>query len=186
MPRHSKSLNYEPPRRSIRIKHPKFIGGRSLTFVKNKPNIEITELFGGGELGSAVGTSNFLIGDEGEVDGSERGEGGGAEVADGFEVLDGDAFVVLGATGEDPTVGMAEGGEGGVGPLGELGGDGVEMGIKEDGGEGRVGTGPGDEEEGLRGCELKGLGLEANGESLGSEEGDGRSVIWVGMCGSNL
>lgn len=64
------------------------------------------------------------------MDGAERGEGVGLEVADGLEVLDGDAFVVLGAAGEDVAVGGAVGREGRVEPFGGLGGDGVEVGVE--------------------------------------------------------
>lgn len=87
------------------------------------------------------------------MDGAERGEGGGggAEVAEGLEVLNSDALVVLGPTGEDPAVGVEVGGEGWVGPLGGLGGDAVEVGVEEEGGEGGVAAGPREEEDGLRG-----------------------------------
>lgn len=59
------------------------------------------------------------------------------EYANGLEVLEGDGLVVLGAAGEDAS-GREGGGEGGVGPLVGLGGDGVEMGVEEEGREGRV------------------------------------------------
>lgn len=59
------------------------------------------------------------------MDCAYRGEIGGFEVADGLKVLDGDALVVLGAAGEDEALRGAVGGEGRVGPLVGLGGDGV-------------------------------------------------------------
>lgn len=72
------------------------------------------------------------------------------QVADGFEVLDGDGLVVLGAASEDVAgVGGVEGGEGRVEPLVGFGGDGVEVGVEEDGREGRVGARPGEEQDGL-------------------------------------
>lgn len=86
------------------------------------------------------------------MDGAERGEGvGGGEAADGLEVLNGDALVVLGAAGEDAGIvrGVVGGREGRVEPLGGLSGDGVYVGVEEDGGEGGVGAGPGDEKEGF-------------------------------------
>lgn len=82
-------------------------------------------MLGGGELSGAVKAADLLVGDEGHVDCADRGEIGGLEVADGLEVLDGDALVVLGAAGEDEALRGAVGGEGRVGPLVGLGGDGV-------------------------------------------------------------
>lgn len=71
------------------------------------------------------------------------------KVPDGVKVLDGDTFVVLRPAGEYLSVGGSDGGEGWVVPLGGLCGDGVEMGVEEEGREGRVGAGPGQEEDGL-------------------------------------
>lgn len=84
------------------------------------------------------------------------------EVTDGFEVLNGDRFVILGAAGEDVAGwGVEVGGEGGVGPLGGLSGDGVEVGVEEEGGERWVGARECDDEMGLlRGGEVEGIGLE--------------------------
>lgn len=61
------------------------------------------------------------------------------QVADGFEVLDGDALVVLGPAGEY-LAGFrgVEGGEGRVRPFVGLGGDGVKVGVEEDRRERRV------------------------------------------------
>lgn len=72
------------------------------------------------------------------MDRAEGREGAGLEVADGLKVLDSDAFVVLGAAGENFAVGSAVAGEGWMEPLGGLGGDGVEVRVEEDGGEGGV------------------------------------------------
>lgn len=94
------------------------------------------------------------------MDGAERGEGLRFEVADCFEVLDCDAFIVLSAAREDGAIGGAVGGEGRVGPLVGFGGDGVEVGVEEDGREGGVGAGPREEEEGFAWGELEGLGFE--------------------------
>lgn len=89
------------------------------------------------------------------MDGACRRVSLGLQVADGFEVLHSDALVILRAAGEDGAgVGVARGGEGRVEPFGGLGGDGVEVGVEEDGGEGRVGAGPCEEEEGVSGGEL--------------------------------
>lgn len=57
---------------------------------------------------------------------------------DCFEVLHSDALVVLGAAGVDSAVGGEVGGEGVVQPLRRLGGDGIEVGIEENRGKGRV------------------------------------------------
>ena len=62
----------------------------------------------------------------------------GFEVANGFEVLKANALVVLGSAGEDFSIEGFDGGEGRVGPFGRLGGDGVDVGVEEEGGEGRV------------------------------------------------
>lgn len=84
------------------------------------------------------------------MDGAGGDEAAAPEIADGLEVLHGDALVVLGAAGEDgAVVGVAEGGEGRVEPLGGFGGDGVEVGVEEDGREGRVGPRPCEEKEGF-------------------------------------
>ena len=72
------------------------------------------------------------------MDGADWGEVFGFEVANGFKVLEADALVVLGSAGEDFSVGGFDGGEGRVGPFGRLGGDGVDVGIEEEGREGRV------------------------------------------------
>lgn len=117
------------------------------------------------------------------MDGARGGEVTALEVADGFEVLHGDALVVLGAAGEDSAVGGAVGGEGRVEPLGGLGGDGVEVGVEEDGREGRVGAGPCEEEEGFSGDEVEGSVVEGDGLGLGFEEGDGGGVVWVWVGG---
>lgn len=66
------------------------------------------------------------------------------EDSNGFEVLEGDGFVVLGAAGED-IAGGGDGGEGRVEPLGGLGPDGVEVGVEEEGGERWVRARPGEE-----------------------------------------
>ena len=63
-------------------------------------------------------------------------EGVGFEVADGFQVLNSDTFVVLGAAGVDGAGGGAVGGEGIVEPFLGLGGDGVEVGVEKEGGSG--------------------------------------------------
>lgn len=87
----------------------------------------------------------------------------GFKYPNGFQVLEADALVVLGAAGEDFSVGGGVvGGEGRVGPLGGFGGDGVEVGVEEDGREGGVGAWPGEEEEGF------GFG-RGEVEDLGSE-----------------
>lgn len=95
-----------------------------------------------------------------------------SKVPDGLEVLDADALVILGPTGEDVAVGGADGGKGGVGPLVGFGGDGVEVGVEEDGREIGPGAGPGEEEDGLSGDELDGSGLEPDGAGQVQEEGD--------------
>ena len=67
------------------------------------------------------------------MDGADWGEVFGFEVANGFEVLEANALVVLGSAGEDFSVGGFDGGEGRVGPFGRLGEDGVNVGIEEEG-----------------------------------------------------
>ena len=52
------------------------------------------------------------------------------KIPDGLEVLDPDALVVLSPTGEYPAVGSTDGGEGRVGPLVGLNGDGVQVGVE--------------------------------------------------------
>jgi len=126
------------PRNPIRVENPKFVAGRGLPLVEREANVEPEELIGLDELGGPVQAAYLFLGDEGDVDGAQRGEGAGLEVADGLEVLDGDAFVVLSAASEHFAVGGAVGGEGRVEPLGGLGGDGVEVGVEEDRGEGGV------------------------------------------------
>ncbi|KAB2610077.1 aminoacylase-1-like [Pyrus ussuriensis x Pyrus communis] len=78
------------------------------------------------------------------------------------KVLDGDALVVLGTASEDEALRGVVGGEGRVGPFVVLGGDGVKVGVQEEGEERGVGPMPGEEEEGLEfGLgEMKGLDLE--------------------------
>lgn len=117
------------------------------------------------------------------MDGPFRGEITALEVANCFEVLHGDALVVLGAAGEDSAVGGAVGGEGRVEPFGGLGGNGVEVGVEEDGREGRVGAGPCEEEEGFSGDEVEGLVVDGDGLGLGFEVGDGGGVVWVWVGG---
>ena len=72
------------------------------------------------------------------MDSADWGEVYGFEVANGFKVLEADALVVLGSAGEDISVGGFDDGEGRVGPFGRLGGDGVNVGVGEEGREGRV------------------------------------------------
>ena len=67
------------------------------------------------------------------MDGADWGEVFGFEVANGFDVLEVDALVVLGSGGEDFSVGGFDGGEGRVGPFERLGGDGVNVGVEEEG-----------------------------------------------------
>ncbi|KAJ0965085.1 hypothetical protein J5N97_026223 [Dioscorea zingiberensis] len=69
-----------------------------------------------------------------------------------------------------------------VGPLGGLGRDDVGVGIEKDRQEGWVATGPGEQEKGLSGDELDGLGADADdGGGEGFEELDGGMVVrgWV-------
>uniref|UniRef100_A0A2N9FBN2 Uncharacterized protein n=1 Tax=Fagus sylvatica TaxID=28930 RepID=A0A2N9FBN2_FAGSY len=67
-------------------------------------------------------------------------------------VLEVDALVVLDSAGEDFSFGGFDGGEGRVGPFERLGGDGVDVGLEE---EGSVCAWPGEEEERLSWSEFK-------------------------------
>nr|GMD68817.1 hypothetical protein C4D60_Mb03t03480 [Ipomoea batatas] len=88
---------------------------------------------------SAVVATDFLIGDEGEVDGADRLESRSLEAANRFQVLEADAFHVLGAPGVDVTSGAIDlGAKRRVRPLVRLGRDDVGVGIEEDSGEGGV------------------------------------------------
>ncbi|KAB2624850.1 hypothetical protein D8674_016510 [Pyrus ussuriensis x Pyrus communis] len=112
---------------------------------QHKPHIQILKLLGRGKLSDAVEAADLLIEDEGHVDCVDRGEIGDLEVANGFEVLDGNASSWMA-----------------VGLLVELEKDGVKVGVKEEGGERGVGPGLGEEEKGLgfgRGG-MKGLDFE--------------------------
>lgn len=73
------------------------------------------------------------------------------KVPDGLEVLDANTLVVLGPTSEDLAVGGYDGGEGWVGPVVGLGGDGVEVGVEEERGEVGPGAGPGEKDDRLVG-----------------------------------
>lgn len=117
------------------------------------------------------------------MDGADRREVLFFKVPDSLEVLDADAFIVLGAAGEYLAIGGSDGGEWRVGPLGGLGGDGVEVGVKEEGREGGIGAGPGQEEDGLSGGEFKGLDLKIDGEGLGFEKGNGGGVVGARVGG---
>lgn len=98
----------------------------------------------------AVFATDLLVGDKRDVDGAGGSEAGGLEAADGLEVLDGEALVVLRAAGVDTAVGgVMVGGEGRVDPVLGFRWDGVDVGVEEDGREGGVGARPGEEEEGL-------------------------------------
>lgn len=71
-----------------------------------------------------------------------------------------------------------------MGPFEGLGGDGVEVGVEENGGEGRVGAREGEEEEGFgfMGSEEEGLELEVWDQlGLVCEEGNGGGVVWGGV-----
>lgn len=103
----------------------------------------------------------------------------GSEVPNCFEVLHSYAFIVLGAAGEDFSIGRAVCRKGRVEPLGWLDRDRVEVGIEEDGGQRGVGAWPCQEEKWLRSGKFQGFSLEANVESLGFEEGDGGGVVGV-------
>lgn len=72
-----------------------------------------------------------------------------------------------------------------VQPLGGLGGDGVEMGVEKDGGEGGIRARPSEEEKRLIWSgEIKGLNLEGrDGASEASEVVDGGVVVWIGVGG---
>ncbi|KAM1075586.1 hypothetical protein ACFX19_023621 [Malus domestica] len=77
------------------------------------------------------------------------------------EVLDGDALIVLCAASEDKGLQGAVGGEGNVDPLVGLGGEEVNVGVEEEGGEREVGPRPGEEEGlGFGQGEMEGLDLE--------------------------
>lgn len=162
MPGSALRLDDQMPRSPIGVENPKVVARVGLAFVQHKPDVQIPKLLGSRELGDAVQAADLLVGDEGQVDGADWDNVGGFQVSDGLEVLDGDALVVLGPTGEYAAVCGAVGGEGGVGPLVWLGGDGVEVGVEEEGGEGGAGARPGEEEEGLgfRRREVEGLDLE--------------------------
>lgn len=102
-----------------------------------------------------------------------------SKVPDSLEVLDPDALVILGPAGEYPAVGSTDGGEGRVGPLVGLNGDGVQVGVEEDGGEVGPGPGPRKEEDGLTRDVLDGSSLEPDGARLVQEEGDRVGVVRV-------
>ena len=57
------------------------------------------------------------------------------------------------------------------------------MGVEEERRESRVGSGPGEEEEGFVGGEVEGPGLEADGLGLGVEVGNGGGVVRVRVGG---
>lgn len=57
-----------------------------------------------------------------------------------------------------------------MGPLVVLGRDDVGVGVEEDGGERRVGSGPFEEDERLAGDKLEGLGIEGEGVGLRQNE----------------
>lgn len=156
MPRRTNGLNDQRPRRAVGVEHPELIRWRSLPLIENEADIEGSELLRVSELGSPIGAADLLVGDEGNVNRAAGNEGGGFEVSEGFEVLDGEALVVLGAAGEDTAGGVSDGCERGVEPLGGLSGDAVDMGVEEDGGKGGVGAEPGEENEGLAAGELQG------------------------------
>lgn len=59
------------------------------------------------------------------------------------------------------------------------------MGVEQEGGEGGVGAGPGDEEEGLSRNEFDGEGVKTDGAGLFEEEGGGGGVVWVGVGGAD-
>nr|GMD05907.1 hypothetical protein C4D60_Mb03t03480 [Ipomoea batatas] len=80
---------------------------------------------------SAVVATDFLIGDEGEVDGADRLESRSLEAANRFQVLEADAFHVLGAPGVDVTGGAIDlGAKRRVRPLVRLGRDDVGVGFR--------------------------------------------------------
>nr|GMD09085.1 hypothetical protein C4D60_Mb03t03480 [Ipomoea batatas] len=80
---------------------------------------------------SAVVATDFLIGDEGEVDGADRLESRNLEAANRFQVLEADAFHVLGAPSVDVTGGAIDlGAKRRVRPLVRLGRDDVGVGFR--------------------------------------------------------
>lgn len=102
-----------------------------------------------------------------------------SKVPDSLEVLDPDALVILGPAGEYPAVGSTDGGEGRVGPLVGLNGDGVQVGVEEGGREVGPGPGPGEEKDGLTRDVLDGSGQEPDGARLVQKEGDRVGVVRV-------
>nr|GMD66646.1 hypothetical protein C4D60_Mb03t03480 [Ipomoea batatas] len=115
------------------------IRGGSQPLVEHNPDVHLRKDIRMCKALSAVVATDFLIGDEGEVDGADRLESRSLEAANRFQVLEADAFHVLGAPGVDVTCGAIDlGAKRRVRPLVRLGRDDVGVGIEEDSGEGGV------------------------------------------------
>lgn len=103
------------------------------TFVEHDCDVQALEELGFDELLGAIVAADLFIGDEGEIDGSERLKPGSLELAYGLEVLQPDALHVLGTPGIDVAVVVDVSLERMVSPLGVLKGNDIGVGVEEKG-----------------------------------------------------
>nr|GMD05914.1 peptidyl-tRNA hydrolase, mitochondrial-like [Ipomoea batatas] len=134
----SKGLT-ESARGPLTVEGAVVIRGGSQPLVEHNPDVHLRKDIRMCKALSAVVATDFRIGDEGEVDGADRLESRSLEAANRFQVLEADAFHVLGAPGVDVTGGAIDlGAKRWVRPLVRLGRDDVGVGIEEDSGEGGI------------------------------------------------